>query len=84
MWLSHEVRITRKVVNVNKLKGKIVECGLSVQELADKIGVDKATLYRKLNANGETILIKEADAISKVLCLTASEVNAIFFSQYVA
>ena len=72
------------MVNVNKLKGKIVECGLSVQELADKIGVDKATLYRKLNANGETFLIKEADAISKVLGLTGEEVNAIFFSQYVA
>ena len=72
------------MVNTNKLKGKIVECGLSVEKLAEIVGIDKATLYRKINANGETFLIREADAISKALNLTASEVNAIFFSQYVA
>lgn len=72
------------MVNVNKLKGKIVENGLTIQELADSINVDKATLYRKLNSNGETFLIREADAISHKLNLTLDEVNAIFFAQYVA
>lgn len=72
------------LVNVNKLKGKIVENGMSVQELAELVNIDKATFYRKLNANGETFLIREADAISKALKLTGEEVNAIFFSQYVA
>ena len=72
------------MVNVNKLKGKIVENGMSVQELAELVNIDKATFYRKLNANGETFLIRDADAISKALNLTMDEVNAIFFSQYVA
>lgn len=72
------------MVNVNKLKGKIVENGMSVTDLADMIHIDKATFYRKLNANGETFLIKEADAIAKALNLTGEEVNAIFFAQYVA
>ena len=72
------------MVNVNKLKGKIVENGMSVQELAELVNIDKATFYRKLNANGETFLIREADAISKALNLTMDEVTAIFFSQYVA
>jgi predicted transcriptional regulator len=72
------------VVNVNKLKGKIVENGMSVTDLAEMINIDKATFYRKLNANGETFLIKEADAIAKALKLTGDEVNAIFFAQYVA
>ena len=72
------------MVNVNKLKGKIVENGMSVTDLADMIRIDKATFYRKLNANGETFLIKEADAIAKALNLTGEEVNAIFFAQYVA
>ena len=57
---------------------------MSVQELAELVDIDKATFYRKLNANGETFLIREADAISKALNLTGEEVNAIFFSQYVA
>lgn len=72
------------MVNVNKLKAKIVENEMNVEELSRRIGIDKATFYRKLSANGETFLIKEADAISKELQLTREEVNAIFFSQYVA
>ncbi len=72
------------MVNVNKLKGKIVECEMTVSDLASIVGIDKATLYRKLNGNGESFTIKEADIISKKLRLTVEEVNAIFFSQYVA
>lgn len=72
------------MVNVNKLKGKIVENGMSVSDLAEKVNIDKATFYRKLNANGETFLIREADAIAKALHLNGEEVNAIFFAQFVA
>lgn len=74
----------KSVVNINKLKGKIVECGLNTSELANLIGIDRATLYRKFNADGESITIKEADLISKELKLSRDEVNAIFFSQFVA
>lgn len=72
------------VVNINRLKGKIVECGLNTSELATLIGIDRATLYRKFNADGESITIREADLISKELNLSRDEVNAIFFSQFVA
>lgn len=71
------------MVNVNKLKGKMVENGMNVAELSKKIGEDKATVYRKLSGNGDNFSIKEADLISKELKLTYEEVNAIFFSQYV-
>ena len=77
-------RKEKKVVNTNKLKGKIVECGMNISELAELIGIVKATLYRKINANGQTITIKEADLISKELKLSKEEVNDIFFSQFVA
>lgn len=72
------------MVNVNKLKGKIVECGLNVETLAGQIGIDKSTFYRKLTNDGETFTIGEADSIAMALNLTGDEVNAIFFSQYVA
>ena len=45
------------MVNINKLKGKIVECGLNTSELANLIGIDRATLYRKFNGDGESITI---------------------------
>lgn len=72
------------MVNINRLKGKIVECGLNTSELAALIGIDRAILYRKFNADGESITIKEADLISKELNLSRDEVNAIFFSQFIA
>lgn len=72
------------MVNVNKLKAKMVELGINADELSDRINIDRATFYRRLSCNGETFSIKEADAISRELKLTRDEVNAIFFSQFVA
>lgn len=72
------------MVNVNKLKGKIVEKGFNITELAKKIGIDPSTLYRKLGNNGTALTIKEADMIVKSLNLTLAEANSIFFSQFVA
>jgi hypothetical protein len=72
------------LVNVNKLKGKIVENQTSVKELSDAIGVDESTFYRKLRSGGEPFTIGEADQIAKLLELTKDEATSIFFSQYVA
>ena len=71
-------------VNVNKLKGKIVENGMTISALAKKIGMDRATLYRKISNNAETMLVKDANAIISALGLTADEAMSIFFSQFVA
>jgi len=73
-----------RVVNINKLRGKIVECGLSVEYIAEQVGIDKSTLYRRLCGGGGAFTINEADKIASVLCLSARELNEIFFAQYVA
>lgn len=72
------------MVNVNKLKGKIVEKELTIEKLAEKIGLDRSTLYRKINNNGETFTIREANMICTELGLSGKEATEIFFSQYVA
>lgn len=72
------------MVNVQKLRGKMMECGITVEELADIMGMDRATLYRRLERKGENFTIKEADIIAKALNLDVEEANAIFFSQFVA
>ena len=72
------------MVNINKLRGKIVECGLTVEKLASLIGLSKSAFYRKLKGSGENFSIKEANDIAEILNLTAEEVNAIFFAQFVA
>jgi len=72
------------MINVNKLKGKIVEKGLSIEDVAKAIGINKSTLYRKINNNGETLTIKEANVICKVLGLCGKEAAEIFFNNSVA
>ena len=72
------------MVNINKLKGRIVESGSTIETLADAIGMNRATLYRKINANGETFSVGEVDRIVRALKLDAKEATSIFFSQFVA
>jgi predicted transcriptional regulator len=66
----------------NKLKGKIVEHGLNVEKVAEKIGIDGATFYRKLKDGNFTI--SEAKKIKALLKLTNREAIEIFFTNDVA
>lgn len=72
------------MVNINKLRGKMVECGITVEELAKLMGIDRATLYRRFNSEGKELSIKEVDSIVRILKLSKKDANDIFFSQFVA
>lgn len=66
-------------MDLQMLKGKIVEKGMNVETVAEKIGVDRSSLYRKLN-NFEKITIGEAKRMRVVLDLTAEEASHIFLA----
>lgn len=66
-------------MKLNKLKAKIVELGMNVETLADKIGMERSTLYRKLN-NFEKITIGEAVRMKDALNMTDAEATDIFLS----
>ena len=66
-------------MNINKLKGKIVEEGMNVETLAERIGVDRSSMYRKLN-NFEKITIGEANKIKAVLNLSNEDATDIFLA----
>jgi DNA-binding phage protein len=68
-------------MNVNKLKGKLVEKSMNTAVLAEKLGISRATIYRKMRDGSFTV--GEATAISKALSLTADEAHAIFFNDFV-
>ena len=72
------------MVNINKLKGKIIENGLNVEQVAVIVGVDRSTMYRKMEDSGRNMTIKDATILSKALNLSAAEVNSIFFDETVA
>ena len=71
------------MVNVQLLRGKIEEKGINVAEVATQMGMDKATLYRRLS-NAETFTIGEVGKIAEILHLTHDEAVSIFFNQNVA
>jgi conserved domain protein len=71
------------MVDVSKLKGKIVERNTTQEELANKIGIDKSTFYRKMKQNGN-FSIKEVNLIVSALNLSKDEAMSIFFSDIVA
>lgn len=66
-------------MNINKLKGKIVENGMNVEQLADLIGIDRSSLYRKLN-NSERITIGEAAKMKYFLKLSDQDAYEIFLA----
>lgn len=72
------------MVNVNKLSETMRAKQITIGSLAETIGKDRSTLYRKLKNNGLGITIGEAEAIAKKLDLTAAEIGEIFFSSNVA
>lgn len=66
-------------MNINKLKGKIVEKGMNIENLADAIGINRSSLYRKLN-NGEKITIGEAVRMKDALEMSNDEACEIFLT----
>ena len=72
------------MVNVQKLKGKIVERGFSMSAFAEAIGVYVSTLYRRFSDDGKSFTIGEIERIAEVLELSSAEIHDIFFVQKVA
>ena len=70
------------MINVDKLRGKMVEKRYSVDQMASDLKITKSTVYRKLKSGDFTI--REATIITGVMSMSADEAMSIFFAQYVA
>ena len=70
------------MLDVLKLKGKIIEKGKNIESVSADLGIHPATFYRKMKDN--SFEIKEVDKLVKILSLTGEEASAIFFSGFVA
>ena len=64
--------------NKNKLKGKIIECGYSMEQIAGFLGIDPVTLYRKMSQETE-FTRNEIATLKTTLNLTLQEMDDIFF-----
>lgn len=72
------------MVNINKLRGRMVEQKVNADKMAELLGINRSTFYRKLENNGDLFTIKEVQIMSKALKLNLDDVNDIFFADKVA
>ena len=78
LYVLHETQQKGvKIMNMNKLRAKIVERETNVEELATRIGITGSTLYRKMKMPIK-MTIGEAIQIKDVLELTDEEALEIF------
>ena len=65
------------MLDVNKLKGKIIEKGMTVAKVANALNIDPSTFYRKMKKNSFEIC--EVDILVNELSLSRDDANDIFF-----
>ena len=74
--------VTKTMTNTLKLKAVILERGFTQEQIAEMLGMTIATFNYKVN-NKREFKASEIKKLSEHLCLTAEEVNAIFFAEEV-
>lgn len=67
-------------MNTSLLTEKVLEKGMEFSKIANLLGVDRMTLYRKL-ANYESVTIREAEILKELLDLTNMEALEIFLDR---
>lgn len=65
----------------NKLRGYALMKGLTLEGLSKKLGINSATLYRKMGGNSDFTLA-EIQLIQNILSLSFNEIEDIFFTNY--
>lgn len=68
------------MVNIQRLKGKIVEKGFTQKDLAKFIGIDRSTFYRKIKNKGQKFNIDEVGKIISTLNIDKEDAIDIFFN----
>ena len=68
------------MTNIELLKKKIKESGMTMVAIAEKTGILRETLYNRLNGEGE-FKASEISALTTVLRLKRKERDEIFFAE---
>lgn len=67
----------------NKFRAKIIESGLTTEKLANVLGINAATLYRKINGNSD-FSRSEIQILRQVLNMSPQAMDEIFFATELA
>jgi DNA-binding phage protein len=70
-------------MRVNELKAEAVRKGLTIDEVAEKAGIKKTTMWRRIQDSGN-FTIKEIESIANTLDLSGIKILEIFFDEKVS
>lgn len=71
------------MINTRKIKGRMVELGITQKDLSKAIGISQTAVCQKLS-NKRPMNLKEAEEISKLLYIGNEEFSIYFFENEVA
>lgn len=74
--LVHEREVIYEVANIERLREKMNDSGMTVSAIADKSGILRETLYNRMKSGN--FYASEIVALTKVLRLTRKERDEIF------
>ena len=57
------------------------ERNISKTELASAIGINRATMYRKMAENGDKLTVNEVNEMRRILDLSQEQASSIFFAE---
>lgn len=72
------------MINLKEFKKVLKQKNSSIDKIADELSVNRSTIYRKLQNNGESFTIREINLIANNLNLTQEDILNIFFAINVA
>lgn len=68
-------------IDIEFLKQRMKDENIKPEDLAQRIGIDRATFYRKMKAGGVKFAVGEAQRIIEALKLSDAEAARIFLNQ---
>lgn len=71
------------MVNTNKIKGRIVELGMTYKDIAFALNLALPTVSQKVN-NVRPMYLHEAESLARLLKIIPEDFTTYFFIDYVA
>lgn len=68
------------MTNVSILRGKIAERNTTQEAVANAMGINRSTFYRKMKEEGKFFTIEEVQKMAKILSLNEGDIMKIFFA----
>lgn len=71
------------MIDRNKFRAAVIEKGLSMKEVAEYLGINVSTLYRKIGGESD-FTREELQILRKKMLLSDEQIMSIFFAEKLA